>query len=112
MNYLYLLGKQYVVLLTFSRLLTILNETETKSTVTDTVVYGSPGSDKPIAPPVSVTVFSNLHLTVESYRVVMLLTVILNIISLPSPTHSFIPGLKPFSANRSHRCPSFFFGIH
>ena len=33
----------------------------------------------------------------------MLLTVILTIISFPSPTHSFIPGLKPsFSANPSH----------
>jgi len=26
----------------------------------------------------------------------------------PSPTHSFIPGLKPCSANCSHRSPSFF----
>jgi len=44
------------------------------------------------------------HLTVESYTVVMLLTVILIIISFPSPTHSFIPGLKPFfSANPSQR---------
>jgi len=34
----------------------------------------------------------------------MLLRVILIIISIPSPTHSFIPGLKPsFSANPSHR---------
>jgi len=34
----------------------------------------------------------------------MLLTFILIIISIPSPTHSFIPGLKPsFSANPSHR---------
>jgi len=38
----------------------------------------------------------------------MLLTVILIIISFPSPTHSFIPGLKPsFSANRAHRSLSF-----
>jgi len=28
---------------------------------------------------------------------------------IPSPTHSFIPGLKPFPANRSHRSPSFLF---
>jgi len=50
------------------------------------------------------------HLTVESYTVVMLLTVIglLIIISIPSPTHSFIPGLKPsFSANLSYRSLSF-----
>jgi len=46
------------------------------------------------------------HVTVESYTVVMLLTFIL--ISIPSPTHSFIPGLKPsFSANPSHRSLSF-----
>ena len=44
------------------------------------------------------------HLTVESYTVVMLLTVILIIISIPSRPHSFIPGLKPsFSANPSYR---------
>jgi len=37
------------------------------------------------------------HLTVESHTVVMLLTVIglLIISSIPSPHHSFIPGLKP-----------------
>jgi len=42
----------------------------------------------------------------ESYTVAMLLTVIglLIIISIPSPHHSFIPGLKPsFFANPSHR---------
>jgi len=34
----------------------------------------------------------------------MLLTFILIIISIQSPPHSFIPGLKPsFSANPSHR---------
>jgi len=38
----------------------------------------------------------------------MLLTIILIIISFPSPTHSFVPGLKPsFSANPSHRRLSF-----
>jgi len=38
----------------------------------------------------------------------MLLTVILIIISFPSPTLSFIPGLKPpFSANPSHRSFAF-----
>ena len=37
-------------------------------------------------------------------HIVMLLTFILIIISIPSPPHSFIPGLKPsFSANLSHR---------
>jgi len=41
------------------------------------------------------------HSTVESYTVVMLPTVIL--ISILSPPHSFISGLKPsFSANPSH----------
>jgi len=36
-------------------------------------------------------------------------TVILIIIGIPSPTHSFIPGLKPsFSANLSHHSLSFF----
>ena len=47
--------------------------------------------------------------------VLMLLTVILIIISFPSPTHSFIPGLKPsFFANPSHRSLSFFLqeGLH
>ena len=38
----------------------------------------------------------------------MLLTVILIIISFPSPTHPFITGLKPaFSANSSHHSLSF-----
>ena len=36
------------------------------------------------------------HLTVECYTVVMLLTFILIIISIPSPLRSFIPGLKSF----------------
>jgi len=48
-------------------------------------------------------------LTVESCTVVMLLTFILIIISIPSPPHSFIPGLKPsFSVNPSHRSLPFF----
>jgi len=43
------------------------------------------------------------HLTIEFYMVVMLLTFILITISIPSPPHSFIPGLKPsFSANPSN----------
>jgi len=39
----------------------------------------------------------------------MLLTVILIIINFPSPTHSFIPGLKPspFLENSSHHSLSF-----
>ena len=41
------------------------------------------------------------HLTVESYTVIMLLTVLL-IISIPSPPHS------SFSANSSHRSLPFF----
>jgi len=46
------------------------------------------------------------HLTTEFYMVIMLLTFILIIISIPSP-HSFISGLKPsFSANPSqHSLP-------
>ena len=49
------------------------------------------------------------HLTVDHYTVFYPLTVILIIISFPSPTHSFIPGLKPsFSANPSHCSLSFF----
>jgi len=48
------------------------------------------------------------HLTVESYTVVYLPKVILIITGIPSPTHSFIPGLKPsFSANPSHCSLSF-----
>jgi len=50
------------------------------------------------------------HLTVQSYSVIMLLTFIfiIIIISMPSPTHSFIPGLKPsFTANPSHCSLSF-----
>jgi len=43
-------------------------------------------------------------------------TVILRLLlfGIPSPSHPFIPGLKPFfSANPSHCSPSFFFfGIH
>ena len=47
---------------------------------------------------------AGVHLTVESYTVVMLLTFILIIIGIPSPTHSFVIDLKPyFSANPSHR---------
>ena len=39
---------------------------------------------------------------------------LLLLFGIPSPTHSFIPGLKPsFSAKSSHRSPSlFFFMIH
>ena len=38
----------------------------------------------------------------------MLLTFILIITTIPSPLHSFIPGLKPsFSANPSHRSLAF-----
>ena len=34
-------------------------------------------------------------------------------VNIPSPTHSFIPGLKPsFSANPPYRSLSFFFRIH
>jgi len=48
------------------------------------------------------------HLTVESYTVVMLLTFRLLILSIPSPLHSFIPGLNlPFYANPAHHSLSF-----
>ena len=48
------------------------------------------------------------HLTIEFYAVVVLLTFILIIITVLSPCHSFIPGLKPsFSADPSH-CRLFF----
>ena len=49
-----------------------------------------------------------VDLTVESYTVVMLPTFVLIISSIPSPTHSFIPGLKPSSSgNFFHRSLSF-----
>ena len=49
------------------------------------------------------------HLTIEFYTVVLLLTFILIISSIPLSPHSFIPGLKPpFSANPSHRSLPFF----
>ena len=53
-------------------------------------------------------------LSVESYTVVVLLTFILIIIGIPSPTHSFTLGLNPsFSANPPYRSLSFFsFRIH
>ena len=45
-----------------------------------------------------------VHLTMEFYTVDMLLTSVLIIIGIPSPPHSFIPGLKSFfSANLFHR---------
>jgi len=48
------------------------------------------------------------ELTTRPLRSFMPLTVILIIISFPSPTLSFIPGLKPpFSANPSHCSVSF-----
>jgi len=46
----------------------------------------------------------------ENYTVVMLLTFILIFISIPSPPHPFIPGLKlSFSANPFHRSLPFLF---
>ena len=48
------------------------------------------------------------HLTVESYTVFICQQSYLLLFGIPSPTHSFIPGLKPsFSANPSHCSPSF-----
>ena len=47
------------------------------------------------------------HLTVESYTVFICQQSYLLLLGIPSPTHTFIPGLKPsFSANPSHRSPS------
>ena len=53
------------------------------------------------------------HLTVESYTIIISL-VILIIIGIPSPNHSFTLGLNPsFSANPPYRSLSFFsFRIH
>jgi len=42
------------------------------------------------------------HLTIEFSMVIMPLTFILIIISIPLLLHSFIPCLNPFSANPSH----------
>jgi len=48
------------------------------------------------------------HLTVESYTVFICQQSYLLLFGILSPTHSFIPGLKPsFSANPSHCSPSF-----
>ena len=50
------------------------------------------------------------HFTVESYTVFICQQSYLLLFGIPSPTHSFIPGLKPsFSANPSHCSPTFFF---
>jgi len=50
------------------------------------------------------------HSTVESYTVFICQQSHLLLFGIPSPTHSFIPGLKPsFSANPFRRRPSFFF---
>ena len=48
------------------------------------------------------------HLPVVSYVVFICQQSYLLLFGIPSPTHSFIPGLKPsFSANPSHCSPSF-----
>ena len=50
------------------------------------------------------------HLTLESFTDIICQQSYLLLFGIPSPTHSYIPGLKlPFSANPSHRSPSFFF---
>ena len=50
----------------------------------------------------------NWALTVESYTVFICQQSYLLLIGIPSPTHSFVPGLKPsFSANPSHCSRSF-----
>ena len=40
--------------------------------------------------------FSSEHLTVESYTVFICQQSYLLLFGIPSPTHSFFPGLKPF----------------
>ena len=48
------------------------------------------------------------HLTVESYTVFICQQSYLLLFGIPSPTHSFFPGLKPsFSTNLSHCSPFF-----
>jgi len=48
------------------------------------------------------------HLAVESYTVFICQQSYLLSVGIPSPTHSFFPGLKPsFSTNHSHCSPSF-----
>ena len=48
------------------------------------------------------------HLTVESYTVFICQQSYLLLFGIPSPTHSFFPGLKPsFSTNLPHCSPSF-----
>jgi len=48
------------------------------------------------------------HLTIESYTVFICRQSYLLLFRIPSPTHCFIPGLKPsFSVNPSHCSPSF-----
>ena len=50
------------------------------------------------------------HLTVESYTVFICQQSHLLLFGIPSPTHSFFPGLKPsFSTNLSHCSPSLLF---
>ena len=51
------------------------------------------------------------HLTVESYTVFVFICQqsYLLLFCIPSPTHSFIPGLKPSFCANSHCSPSFFF---
>ena len=49
------------------------------------------------------------HLTVESYMAIYAPNSYTIIISFSAPTLSFIPDLKPFSANPSHCSLSFFF---
>ena len=57
--------------------------------------------------------FTAENLNVESYTVFICEQSYLLLSGISSPTHSFIPGLKPsFSANPSHCSPSFFFRIH
>jgi len=54
--------------------------------------------------------FTAENLNVESYTVFICQQSYLLLSGISSPTHSFIPGLKPpFSANPSHCSPSFFF---
>jgi len=48
------------------------------------------------------------HLTAESYIVIICQQSYLLLFGIPSPTHSFIPGLKPLPANLSNCSPCYF----
>ena len=67
-----------------------------------------PGTERPLDPEISRRAAIDRQFDCRILYGRYLPTVILIIIGIPSPTHSFIPGLKPsFSANPSLRSLSF-----